>query len=419
MRDEQDKSPGFLETVDGNQRKTELPPDGLLILLANLDQKGGLQNRYRSLARNLSATRPVTIITWRVRGRVPRAPVGVRVIRVPSLVPFHREAPPWLGTLNVAVAVTSAVVAALWNRRRWSAILAGGLNPEGLAAAILGRLLRRPFVLDSWLPGPLGNVARLERSKFARLLKRLLSAATALTPGTEEVAREMAEAGFPSAQIRLVRKGADLERWTPAAASERLEARRLLGVAPEVRVLAFWGRIDLQQKRIDLLLDAWELSDVSGCELLIVGDGPDKAKIEQRAETIEAPVGVLGWQEDASLIGRCADVFVLPTNFEETGIALLEGLASGLPGLVSKTPMYERMQPPGVVLVENNLEDWVAAIRSITSADKAEYRRLGAEGRSWAVSYGSSKELAATFEELLFPAEPEPAGSVATQGDNR
>jgi glycosyltransferase involved in cell wall biosynthesis len=374
-------------------------------MIANLDQKGGLQNRYLTLAKNLSAGREVTIITWRARGQANPDIQGIRVIRVPSLVPFHREAPPLLAQLNVAFSVASAVLAAFWIRRRWSAVLAGGLNPEGLAAAILGRTLGRSFVLDTWLPGPLGNVARLERSRLAKMHKWLLSAASALTPGTEEVAQEMANAGFPASRIKMIRKGIDLDLWAPVGNVERIGARRRLGLDPAVKVLAYWGRFDLRQKRVDLLLDAWKLSEVRGWELVLVGDGPDRAAVEERAGDIEPPVRVLGWQEDATSIPHAADGFVLPTEFEETGIALLEGLTSGLPGLLSRTSMYERLQPAGVVLVDNTVQAWREAIRFITQADDVERRSLGAEGRAWAVSYGSSTELAAAFEKLLFPEE--------------
>ena len=376
---------------------------GLLVVLANLDQKGGLQNRYRTLTKDLAAGRQVTIVTWRVPGEARQDPPGVGVIRVPSLLPFHIEASPWLARLNAAFAVASAVLAALWIRRRWSAILAGGLNPEGLVAAILGRMLGRPFVLDTWLPGHLGNVARLERSSLARMHKWLLSAARALTPGTEEAAREMEEAGFQPSRIKLLRKGIDLDLWTVVEGPARRAARARLGLDPAVKLMAYWGRFDLRQKRIDLLLDAWELSRAEGWDLLLVGDGPDRVEVEERATRIEPEVKVLGWQEDVTSIAQAADVFALPTSVEETGMALLEGLVSGLPGLLSRTSMYDRLQPPGVVMVDNTVQAWSDAIRYITAADDAELRRLGAEGREWAVCYGSSTELAAAFERLLFP----------------
>jgi glycosyltransferase involved in cell wall biosynthesis len=66
--------------------------------------------------------------------------------------------------------------------------------------------------------------------------------------------------------------------------------------------------------------------------LLVVGDGPERLKLERLAQVLEAKVSFVGQVpegEVSNLINR-SSVFVLNSNFEATSYALLEAQASEL-----------------------------------------------------------------------------------------
>ncbi len=69
-------------------------------------------------------------------------------------------------------------------------------------------------------------------------------------------------------------------------------------------------------------------------KLIIVGDGPEKEKMEQMivAENLESNVEMLGWQSQAKVgeMMRNADIFLFPSIKDLGAGALLEGMASGM-----------------------------------------------------------------------------------------
>src|SRR5262249_26618181 len=68
---------------------------------------------------------------------------------------------------------------------------------------------------------------------------------------------------------------------------------------------------------------------------LIAGDGELRAPLERLAEDrgIADRVRFLGWRRDLATIYAATDVFLLTSRNEGTPVALIESLASGVPGV--------------------------------------------------------------------------------------
>jgi glycogen(starch) synthase len=91
------------------------------------------------------------------------------------------------------------------------------------------------------------------------------------------------------------------------------------------------GRM-VPQKGFDLLLEAFARANLSGFDLLIAGDGPEKASLEARAQTLKlgSSVRFLGRKDRravAELFAGC-EFFVLPSRLEPLGIVTLEAMSS-------------------------------------------------------------------------------------------
>ncbi|MGH2755246.1 MAG: glycosyltransferase, partial [Actinomycetota bacterium] len=270
---------------------------GVLIVAASLDEKGGLQGRTLHVARLLARHRPVTMLTWRARRFPSVEHVGsnLKILRLPSVATWARDQPAPVAWVNTAVSLLTGAVAALWIRSRWDVAVGMGLVPEGVLAAACGVALRKRTVVQTWLPGPRGNVARLESSPLARLFKRMLRSATFLGE-TDEMVTELQAAGFAPDRIRKLGWGVELDRFVPADGL-RPQAKERLGIPSDRRVLAYWGRFDLQQKRLDVLLEAWRRVSPQGWQLLLAGDGPDRDWIEDMGASLDPNPVILGWQE--------------------------------------------------------------------------------------------------------------------------
>ena len=89
------------------------------------------------------------------------------------------------------------------------------------------------------------------------------------------------------------------------------------------------GRVSTE-KNVEALLKGWKLVNPSGCRLVIVGDGPLRATLQNT----HADDDVLWWGYESDLETRIAllqesEVFVLPSLVEGLSLALLEAMASG------------------------------------------------------------------------------------------
>jgi glycosyltransferase involved in cell wall biosynthesis len=80
------------------------------------------------------------------------------------------------------------------------------------------------------------------------------------------------------------------------------------------------------------------LKPLPDCHLVIVGEGPDRKKIERRAEKlgISEQVRFLGWRSDVPEILAASSVVVLPSRWEGMPNVVLEAMAAARPVLASR-----------------------------------------------------------------------------------
>ena len=202
------------------------------------------------------------------------------------------------------------------------------LFPDGVAAVLLGRTLRRPVTLAA--RGSDVNVFP-ELAAPRRWILWALREADGISSVCEALKTKMVAMGIASERIRVIRNGVDLEVFRPI---DRATARRALGVAPPV--LATVGNL-IPLKAQDLIIRALPL--LPGATLLIVGDGPDEASLR----TLAMDVGVadrvrfLGRlpQGDLCRVYAAADVSVLASRSEGLANVLLESMACGTPVVAS------------------------------------------------------------------------------------
>src|SRR3954452_4357918 len=135
-------------------------------------------------------------------------------------------------------------------------------------------------------------------------------------------------------KVQVAPPGVDLERFSPgdgAAAREGLDLPAQEPVAVTVRRL-------VPRMGLDVLITAW--SQLPAGLLVIVGEGPDRPRLERLAEELGVGerVRFAGRVSEEELPDwyRAADVCVLPSlALEGFGLAALEALACGTPVVVS------------------------------------------------------------------------------------
>ncbi len=209
---------------------------------------------------------------------------------------------------------------------RTAALLAGADRPKVVVHTFHGHVLRGYF------GGPMTGAFRT----VERTLARSTDALIAVSP---EVRDDLVSLGVADRdRIRVIRLGLDLDGRTAAPMGAGAAERAALGI-PNDRFLVGWlGRMT-EIKRVDLLLESFALFRRNGTEsdLVLVGDGPLREELEQLAHAlgIADNVHFVGYRSDVSTFYAAIDAVALTSANEGTPVAVIEGLAAGVPAVAS------------------------------------------------------------------------------------
>jgi glycosyltransferase involved in cell wall biosynthesis len=257
-----------------------------------------------------------------------------------------------------------------------------------LAAAWQARAARVPYimrpagVLDSW--GLKNKRAFIKRTSIRFVEGPLLRGAAAVHFMTELERTRAADLDLPMRPVVLP-IGFD---FGPAGdASQAVQDELASAGRP---VILYLSRIH-EIKRIDLLLRAFaSLPERESCVLAIAGDGD--ASLVASLKQLAAELGVvrcvrwLGFAEGARKRGlfATAALFVLPSESENFGVAILEAMHAGLPVIVTAgagLAEFVRTADAGIV-TDGSLESLRAALLRLI----AEESLRGAMGRAGALA---------------------------------
>ncbi|MGY1672993.1 glycosyltransferase family 4 protein [Geodermatophilus sp. SYSU D00710] len=209
--------------------------------------------------------------------------------------------------------------------------------------------------------------------------------------------------------------GVDVDRFTPAADGTAVRRRHGLGESP---VVVCVSRL-VRRKGQDVLVAAWPrvLERHPGARLLLVGGGPDEARLRRAvaARGLGASVVSTGPVPPAQLPEHYAagDVFAMPCrtrrgglDVEGLGMVYLEAAACGLPvvaGTSGGAPETVREGETGTVVGDPRSPEAVAAAVSRLLDDPVRARAMGTAGRAWVEQRWSWATIAADFTRLLEP----------------
>jgi glycosyltransferase involved in cell wall biosynthesis len=230
------------------------------------------------------------------------------------------------------------------------------------------------------------HVSTAVATNFATRWLYQRASAHVVTTG-EALRRQLAEKnGFDLTRITSVRTGIDLSLFKPldkARCRRKLEfdARPALGI---VATLRDW-------KGHDYLLDAWTLlrPDFAEWQLVIIGDGPQRARLEKRVqdEGLAATVRFAGNQDNVAEWLNGLEFFTLP-SFGDEGVpqGIMQAMACGL--AVVSTPVgaiEEAVQRgrTGMIVEPRNAQALADALGALM-ANSALRRAMGEAGRAYA-----------------------------------
>jgi len=245
--------------------------------------------------------------------------------------------------------------------------------------------------------------------RLERLLARATDRIVAISPAIERQLRDDFRIGRAD-QYRVVPLGFDLSAFAAIDDAARAQARRDLGLAASADVISTVGRLTaIKQHRLFLDTIARVAVTRPGVVALIAGDGELRRELEAHAAELEIAdrVRFLGWRRDLATIYAATDVFLLTSRNEGTPVALIEAMASGVPGVSTDVGGVKDVITSEDVgaRVPNGDPDALAAPIVGYLGDRERRRQSGVRARAAVLDrYGMGRlvdDIVALYRELL------------------
>ncbi len=246
--------------------------------------------------------------------------------------------------------------------------------PDGVAAAILAKKYGKPLLITA--RGSDLNLLPTYRYP-RRLIRWAANHADAIVTVSSALKDRLTDLGIDGSRIRVLRNGVDCDVFRPV---DHPEARKVLGVDSRP-VFAAVGNL-VAEKGFDLAIDATAM--IPGATLVIVGEGPDRRRLEERAARRDIAERVrflpVRPQRELANVYSAADALVLASSREGWPNVLLEAMACGTPVVaidVGGVSEIVRSPVAGVVVRERTAEALAAALKQVLDEprDRAALRR--------------------------------------------
>jgi glycosyltransferase involved in cell wall biosynthesis len=151
--------------------------------------------------------------------------------------------------------------------------------------------------------------------------------------------QELIASGLAPHRVVTVHNAIDPDVLVSAACVDRRKVRAELGIGPDAPVVLTVGRLN-PEKGHRYLLESVQLAcrHIPGLRVLVVGEGPLRAKLEANTRSLHLDVVVsfLDWRDDVASLMATSDLFVLPSTRESFGLVILEALALGVPVIATR-----------------------------------------------------------------------------------
>lgn len=206
------------------------------------------------------------------------------------------------------------------------------IQKQGLLALHLKQRYKIPYIIVEHWSGYLpenGQFMRMSAYK-RRLYARIARHASALLCVSNRLAEAMRQCGVTNADTRKINNVVEDFFY------DKVESQK--SKAESVKTLLHVSCFDERAKNVKGLLRAARMlaAKRQDWQLVLVGTGVDYKEVRAYADELKFPEGLLQWRGElpprqvAEELAQ-ADIFVLPSNYENAPVVISESLARGVP----------------------------------------------------------------------------------------
>lgn len=344
-----------------------LPPKGRIHVLQVIGNAivGGMESYVMRLIEGLPRERFVVTALCPDESALAER---LRALDVEVVITPMPDNPPWCSIQLACSLVTSGSISVLHAHLPNAHVLAG----------IVGKLVNRPVL--STIHGrqltPLDvEVQRVVGSHLSLVCRQSYFHALGM--------------GINAAQLSCILSGVDTERFSPPAVRAGGPLRAALGLAASVPLVGFVGRLSPEKGPEVFVRAALLLAHTAPhARCVIVGDGPMRPRIADMIERLglSAHVHMIGTCDDMPSIYAQLDVLVSSSHSEAMPLALMEGMACGLPVVATRVggvPELVVQGETGWLVEAGDFEGIAAHVVTVLQPDRQ--ARMGAAARRRAV----------------------------------
>ena len=271
----------------------------------------------------------------------------------------------------------------------------------------------RRYVLYAAAKGYPERLPRRLRWLYVLAHRRSLRRADAVVAARPAAAGRLRTAGVEPEKVHVLPPA--VQPW--ATLPTRDEARRLLGLAKDAPIVLCVSRLSHPANggrpgKTEMLLDLLDaVAPLPAVQLLLVGDGRGRAKVEERVAKrgLAERVRLAGSVEDVRPYFAACDLYAYPHPLDRVWVSVLEAQACGRPVVTMRTESGEISVEDGRTgLLATDLDEFRAQLASLT-ADRARCERMGRAARNF-IARSHTIDVRVGQIEALLTEEPSAEG---------
>jgi glycosyltransferase involved in cell wall biosynthesis len=249
-----------------------------------------------------------------------------------------------------------------------------------------------------------GRLTNSPPSRKRRLANRFFGRRPdAICAVSEDLRRHLIAEGMPQDQVAVVHNGID--PGIPPTSEDRHAMRAALGISLASDVIGWVGRLD-GVKDVGSLISSIRLLDRAHppVTLLIVGDGPERARLEAQVASLGLTASVVfaGYRSDVRRVLAACDIYANSSLYEGVSITILEAMAASLPVVATRvggTPEVVIDGATGYLVTQGSPHRMASALAALIGQPERR-RAFGEAGRNRVIRTFSLRAMSRRYLDI-------------------